>query len=195
MKTILIATKNNHKVTEYKAMLEPIGYQVQSLYDFPDIPEIAETGTTLEANALIKAETLSRITNLDVIADDSGLFVDALDGAPGVYSARYAGEQATMTDNNQKLLDDLRDVSNRSAYFATVICCYNIGAEPTYVEGRLPGFIAHEYKGQNGFGYDPIFQLEDGRHLAELELADKNAISHRAVALYQLVAMLEGNNK
>ena len=192
MKELLIATQNKHKIEEYKAMLEPMGYAIRTLLDVPDMVAIAETGTTFEANALIKAETLQEKTGLDVIADDSGLMVDALDGAPGVYSARYAGEDVTYDDNNRQLLSDMESVSNRRARFIPVICPLERGKQPQYYTGTLDGTIATTYRGHHGFGYDPIFVLEDGRHLAELPMADKNAVSHRAMALRQLVADLEG---
>ena len=191
MKQLLIATQNKHKIAEYKAMLEPLGYLVKTLLDYPDILDIEETGTTLQANALIKAKTLSDLTLLDVIADDSGLAVDALDGAPGVYSARYAGKNVSYEDNNRKLLADMVGQSNRTAQFVTVICLYERTHEPRYYTGILSGTIATEHRGTNGFGYDPIFVLEDGRHLAELSMIDKNAISHRSRALVQLVNDLE----
>lgn len=191
MKELLIATKNKHKIIEYKAMLEPLGYSILTLFDYPEIGEIEETGTTFEANALIKAETLAKRIGKPVVADDSGLAVLALDGAPGVYSARYAGESVTYHDNNEKLLRELATKKQRNAYFITVICLYQEGQEPRFFEGRLHGQIATDYKGEHGFGYDPIFQLDDGRHLAELPLDEKNSISHRSRALTAFVRYIE----
>lgn len=191
MKELLIATKNKHKIIEFKAMLEPLGVRILTLYDYPDIGDIEETGITFEANALLKAQTLAESTGNTVVADDSGLVVKALDGAPGVYSARYAGENMTPHDNNEKLLKEMANQANREAYFITVMCLYQAGLEPVFFEGRLPGYIGTEYRGENGFGYDPIFQLEDGRHLAELALNEKNSISHRAKALATFVEYVQ----
>lgn len=191
MKELLIASKNKHKIIEFRAMLEPLGYRIFTLFDYPDMKEIEETGTTFEANALIKAETLAKRTGKAVVADDSGLVVMALDGAPGVYSARYAGGNATDQDNNQKLLVEMADQANKNAYFITVICLYEEGQKPLFFEGRLHGEIASHYRGEHGFGYDPIFQLDDGRHLAELSLDEKNKISHRARALASFVRYIQ----
>lgn len=193
MKELLLATKNKHKIIEYKAMLEPLGYHIITLLDYPDIEDIEETGTTFEANALIKAETLATITGKQVVADDSGLSVLALNGEPGVYSARYAGETASYQDNNAKLLNEMKQIDDKRAYFITVICFYRHNREPVFFEGRLHGDIATDYKGNHGFGYDPIFVLDDGRHLAELSLDEKNAISHRSRALESLVTYIQNN--
>jgi XTP/dITP diphosphohydrolase len=191
MKELLIATKNKHKIIEYKAMLEPLGFHILTLFDYPDMGDILETGTTFEANALLKAKTLAKRTHKAVVADDSGLVVTALDGAPGVYSARYARAGATDQDNNEKLIQEMHDKPNKNAYFITIICLYQTGEEPRFFEGRLHGSIATEYKGNHGFGYDPIFALDDGRHLAELSLDEKNRISHRSRALASFVRYIQ----
>lgn len=190
MKDIVIATQNKHKIEEYKNMLEPLGYTIFTLYDFDEIDDIVEDGDTFEANAYIKAKTLQDILHKDVIADDSGLMVDALDGAPGVYSARYAGEDVTYEDNNQLLLHNMKEETHRKATFITVICLLEMNRKPRYFTGTLEGSIATKYKGTNGFGYDPIFCLPDGRHLAELSMTEKNQCSHRARALQQLMMEL-----
>lgn len=191
MKEIVIATNNPHKVIEFKRMLEPLGYTILTLRDYPQIEEIIEDGTTFKENALKKAKELSDILELDVIADDSGLMVEALDGAPGVYSARYAGEHVSYDDNNQLLLQNMTGKHNRTARFITTMCLYQRGQEPQFFVGTLDGSIAQEYKGDNGFGYDPIFVLSDGRHLAELTLQEKNQISHRAKSLNKLIEYLK----
>jgi XTP/dITP diphosphohydrolase len=191
MKTILVATTNQHKLKEYSEMLEPLGYTIKSLADFPDIKDITETEDTFRGNALIKAKTLSDWTKLEVVADDSGLCVLALDGRPGVKSARYASDNATYAENNSKLLQEMNKVVQRKAYFITVICLYIPNQKPQFFEGRLDGSIATKAKGNHGFGYDPLFVLPDGRHLAELPIDEKNKISHRAQALSKLMNYLQ----
>lgn len=190
MKQLAIATQNKHKIIELKRMLEPLGYVVLTLYDFPELGSIIEDGETYQENALIKAKTLSDHAGVDAIADDSGLDVFALDGAPGVHSARYAGDDVTYDDNNRLLLSNMQGVADRRARFVTTICLYRRGEQPRYFTGHLHGEIATEYKGTNGFGFDPIFRLPDGRHLAELAMDEKNAISHRAIALGKLIDYL-----
>jgi XTP/dITP diphosphohydrolase len=191
LKKIVIATNNVHKVVEFKKMLEPLGYSVYTLRDFPTLPDIVEDGTTFEANALKKAQVLSEYLKQDVIADDSGLMVEALNGAPGVYSARYAGEGVTYADNNLFLLRNMEGITHRDAQFITTMCFYQQGKEPHFFVGTLNGTIATMLKGDNGFGYDPLFVLPDGRHLAELELEEKNRISHRGKSLNKLIAYLK----
>ena len=194
MKEIVIATKNAHKVVEMKQMLEPLGYHVLTLHDFPNVPEIIEDKDTFKGNARKKAETLSDLLNKDVIADDSGLEVYALDMAPGVYSARYAGEDVSYQENNKLLLKNMKDKTNRKARFITTICLFQRKAEPLYFEDYLYGEIAKEYKGNNGFGYDPIFIVDkDKRHLAEYTLEEKNEISHRGKCLKQLILHLKNS--
>ncbi len=192
MKEIVIATKNEHKVIEMKKMLNPLGYNVLTLYDFNELPEIIEDKDTFKGNALKKAKTLSDYLNKDVISDDSGLEVLALNNEPGVYSARYAGEDVSYQDNNKLLLKNLEGITDRSARFVTTICLYRIDKEPVYFVDYLDGRIATAYKGNNGFGYDPIFIVdEDGRHLAEYTTDEKNIISHRGKCLKQLVNYLK----
>jgi len=196
MKEIVIATKNEHKVIEMKKMLEPIGYQVLTLYDFLELPEIIEDKETFRGNAWTKAKTLSDYLNKDVIADDSGLEVFALNNQPGVYSARYAGEDVTYDDNNKLLLENLKDVEDRQARFVTTVCLYRLGKEPIYFEDYLNGTISREYKGSNGFGYDPIFVPNgDTRHLAEYTLEEKNIISHRGKCVQKLIKYLKNEEK
>ena len=191
MKEIVIATKNEHKVIEMKQVLEKAGYKVFSLFDFDEFPEIIEDGDTFNANALKKAKELSIYLNKPVIADDSGLEVFALNNEPGVYSARYAGLKKSYEDNNQLLLTNMKGVANRGAKFVTSMCVYYLDKEPLFVEDYLYGSIATSYKGDNGFGYDPIFIVEgDTRHLAEYSLEEKNVISHRGKCLKRLMTHL-----
>lgn len=192
MKEIVIATKNEHKVIEMKKMLEPLGYQVLTLYDFKEFPDIIEDGLTFRENALKKAKELSLYLNKDVIADDSGLEVFSLNNNPGVYSARYAGENVSYEDNNRLLLKNMEQINNRKARFVTTICLYLKNGETHYFEDYLYGEIAREYKGSNGFGYDPIFIVEGGnKHLAEISLEEKNVISHRGKCIQKLITYLK----
>lgn len=191
MKEILVATKNEHKTVEFKKMLEPLGYKVLTLFDFNDFPEIIEDKETFRGNALKKAQELSLYLNKDVIADDSGLEVFALNNEPGVYSARYAGEECSYENNNQLLLKNMESIEAREARFVTTMCLYRIGKEPVFFEDYLYGSIAKEYKGKNGFGYDPIFKVNElGLHLAEISLSEKNRISHRGKCLQKLISFL-----
>lgn len=194
MKDILIATKNKHKYIEIQKALKPLGYNVLTLFDFDEFPEIIEDKDTFRGNALKKAKELSDYLGKDVIADDSGLEVFALNNEPGVYSARYGGEAATYDDNNKLLLKNMTNINDRGARFVTTMCLYRLHEEPVYFEDYLYGSIATEYKGTNGFGYDPIFIVKnDGRHLAELNLDEKNKISHRGKCLQKLITYLKQN--
>jgi XTP/dITP diphosphohydrolase len=194
MKKLILATHNLGKVRELKQMLGDLPVEVRSLHDFPELGEIPETGTTFQENARVKAETVFAHTGLPVIADDSGLEVDALSGAPGVYSARYAGEKATDEDNNRKLLQALSDVpeSGRGAQFRSVICAIFGPGKEVFTEGVCRGRIGFGPRGDNGFGYDPLFLVEPDyqRTMAELSLAEKNAISHRSRAFHNLKPLL-----
>jgi XTP/dITP diphosphohydrolase len=187
---ILFATNNAHKLAEVQFKLEPLGYRVKGLREVIGEVDIPETGSTLEENAAIKARFLSDSTGMDCFADDTGLEVSALDGAPGVYSARYAGESCSFDDNMDKLLSALDDTTDRSARFRTVICLIKEGKEFLF-EGEVKGVILEERSGSEGFGYDPIFR-PDGhdRSFAEMTMDEKNAISHRGLAVEQLVRHL-----
>jgi len=181
---IVIATRNAHKLEEIHAIFNFQGLEVCSALDFPEIPDTVEDRNTLEGNAIKKAQELCNATGLMALADDSGLEVEALDGAPGVYSARYAGEPCSYEDNNAKLLRELADKDNRRARFRTVIALARPGEEPLTVEGICEGVIIDELRGDHGFGYDPLF-VPDGfsETFAELPTETKNKISHRACAL------------
>jgi XTP/dITP diphosphohydrolase len=182
---LVIATRNPHKLEEIHAIFNFQGLDVCSALDFPEIPDVIEDGDTLEANAIKKAEETCRATGLPALADDSGLEVEALNGEPGVYSARWSGEGCTYADNNAKLLRELASQDNRRAQFRTVIALALPGQKTRTVEGAVRGTILEELRGDQGFGYDPLFQ-PDGfdQTFAELPADVKNKISHRARALH-----------
>ena len=181
--TIVLATRNQGKVRELAEPLRAFGLRVVGLDAFPDLPEVEETGTTFEENALLKAREVSKRTGLVAIADDSGLEVDALNGAPGVYSARYGGLDDDVA-RYRLLLENLRGAGTRAAHFHTsVVCCFPNG-DVLEAEGDCHGTIAYAPQGENGFGYDPVFFVPELRKtFAQLTPEEKNAISHRGVAL------------
>ncbi len=187
---LIFATHNKNKTKEVKSMM-PSHIELLSLDDINFHTEIEENATTLEGNALLKAKTIFEKTGINCFADDSGLLVDALNGAPGVYSARYAGSQKNDEDNMQKLLHELKDKTNRKAHFKTVMALIIDGKEYLF-EGRIEGKIISEKLGTNGFGYDPIF-VPDGYNetFAQLDAETKNKISHRARALQKMLEFLK----
>lgn len=189
MRKLVFSTNNEHKLEEVRAKLSKY-YQIISLKDLGDNTDVSETGNTLEENAMIKANYLWDTYHLNCFADDTGLEVEALDNAPGVYSARYAGEQKSSEDNVVKLLKELEGKENRRARFRTVIALIMDGKRYLF-QGTVEGIITTSPKGTSGFGYDPVFQ-PDGydKTFAELTLEDKNSISHRAKAVEQLVLFL-----
>ena len=181
---LILATRNAHKLEEIRAIFDFKSLEVLSAFDFPEIPDVVEDGDTLEANAIKKAVEIAAATGCWALADDSGLEVAALGGAPGVYSARYAGEQCSYSDNNEKLLCELAGKPDRSARFRTVIALSDPEGNVQTVEGACPGRIIEELRGTNGFGYDPLFVPEGYTEtFAELDSEVKNRISHRALAL------------
>lgn len=192
MEQLIFSTNNQHKLSEVKAILEK-DYKILGLSEIGIDTDIPETGDTLEENALIKARYLWEEKGINCFADDTGLEVEALDNAPGVYSARYAGEQKSSADNVQKLLQELADKPNRKARFRTVIAAILDGKEYLF-EGIVSGSIATQPKGASGFGYDPVF-VPDGYTETFAELGDhvKNTISHRARAVSNFCNYL--NNK
>ncbi|MCY8317425.1 XTP/dITP diphosphatase [Bacillus vallismortis] len=194
MKEAIIATHNPGKVKEFKEILEPKGYDVKSLADIGYTEEIEETGHTFEENAVLKAEAVAKAMNKMVIADDSGLSIDNLGGSPGVYSARYAGEQKDDQANIVKVLGELKEIEKeqRTARFRCALAVSIPGEETKTVEGHVEGYIAEEPRGEYGFGYDPIFIVKDkDKTMAELTSDEKNKISHRADALKKLSKLLE----
>lgn len=193
MKSVLIGTNNRHKVKEISEILRETPLEIKSLIDFPKVSSVDETGKTLEENAVLKAESYGKMTGLLTIADDTGLEVAALNGEPGVLSARYAGEHCSYEDNNRKLLQELSSEKNRKAKFRCVIACYDpVKNFSQTVEGVLDGEILNEIRGKNGFGYDPVFYLPQfEKTLAELSSEQKNRISHRAIALIKAKEILK----
>jgi len=192
-KTLVLATHNIHKQTEMKFILSRLGVTVIGLDQFPEIKSIEETGTTLIENALIKARTVHELTGLPSLADDTGLEVDALNGAPGVYSARFAGENATFEDNINKMLIALKGIpfDKRRARFRTVLAFVDSDSELSE-DGVIEGSILNKARGKDGFGYDPIFQPKSyDITFAEMTSEEKNRISHRARALDKMKKILK----
>ena len=182
---LILATNNKHKIAEMTAMLEDTGITILTRDDLEDFPNIEETGATLEENALLKSRLIFSHYRVPAVADDTGLEVEVLDGAPGVYSARYAGPNCNFEDNNRKLLKELTDVSfdRRIAKFATVIAISFDGGDLTH-RGEVDGVIAESMMGVNGFGYDPVFFYPPlQKTYAQMTLEEKNRVSHRGRAL------------
>ena len=189
MTKILIATKNDGKAREYRKLFEPKGIEVITLKDLNEQVEIIENGRTFSENALIKAQTLTDKLNIPVLADDSGLVVDALNGAPGIYSARYAGDHDDEA-NNKKILEELKKVPDekRTAHFHCSIVATAPDKTPLEANGDVYGLIAHEKHGEDGFGYDPLFYYpEFGKTFGEIGMEEKNKVSHRAKATENLL--------
>jgi XTP/dITP diphosphohydrolase len=189
---LIIASNNKGKIKEFEKLLDPSLFTFKSLSEVGFDKDIEETGSTLEENANIKAQAIWDQFKIPVISDDSGLFIDALNGAPGVYSARYAGEHKSDQDNIDKVLKNLRYENNKKAHFGCVLCLI-INKEVHYFEGKVHGEIREEREGNGGFGYDPIFQPDGyGQTFGTLSSEVKNGISHRAMAMKKLVHFLEG---
>ena len=193
---LVLATKNSGKVIEFRRLLEELGatdLEVVGLDAFPEIGDIEETGTTFEENSLLKARTICKLTGLPALADDSGICVDALNGAPGLYSARYSGNGDAA--NNEKLLAELKDVpeEKRTAHFICVAAFVRPDGYEKVEEGRFYGTILHEVIGKGGFGYDPLFR-PDGLNCssAELSAAEKDAMSHRGKAMRAIAPYIIG---
>ena len=186
---VVVASKNQDKIREVEAVLERMDHPWEIVRGL-DWPDVDETETTLEGNALLKAVAVSEATGLAALGDDTGLEVDALDGRPGVFSARFAGPDATYEQNVDRLLADLDGVADRSARFRTAIAFVVPGSTPLIVEGTLEGAITEERRGERGFGYDPVFAVGE-RTYAEMSDDEKNEVSHRARALRALAAALE----
>jgi len=188
MQTLVLASRNKHKIEELQETLKDIGVQLKSTHDFQELKEVEEDRPTLEGNALKKARYVYEVTGLPALSDDTGLEVDALSGRPGVFSARYAGEDATYQDNLEKLLEELAGVApkDRKAQFRTVVALVS-GDDTHTFEGVCPGVILSKPRGDKGFGYDPVFQPEGyNQTFAELDPGVKNEISHRGRAIKKL---------
>ncbi len=191
MKEIMIATSNAHKVEEFREMLEPLGFQVRSLLGLNEQIEIEETGTTFAENAMIKAETVHARLGIPVISDDSGLEVDAMDKAPGVYSARFLGYDTAYEVKNQFIMDQVKGKTRSARYVCAIAYVEKDGTAHVFT-GVVEGEIADHARGDKGFGYDPIFYYPPyAATLAEVSEEQKNAISHRGRALAQLIAYMK----
>ena len=186
---IIIATGNAGKVREFKRMLEPLGYEVFSQKEKGIILDVEETGTTFSENALLKAQAVWEIAGVPVIADDSGLCVDALEGRPGIYSARYAGENASDEERVEKLLGELKEAADRSGRFVCAIAYIDAEGMSHIFEESCEGVIAAAPRGKDGFGYDPVFLVGD-KTFAEMSAEEKDAVSHRGKANRRLEAYL-----
>lgn len=183
---LVLATNNQDKIREIKQLLDELPITIMTAEDFLDFPDPEETGTTLEANAILKARAISEFCDMPALADDSGLEVDFLNGAPGVYSSRYAGEDVTYQDNNERLLRELAGVptDQRTARFRCVIAIAWNQDDVETVAGAAEGVIAEDIAGREGFGYDPVFIYPpSGKRFSEMTLEEKNKISHRGLAL------------
>ncbi|MDH6365899.1 MULTISPECIES: RdgB/HAM1 family non-canonical purine NTP pyrophosphatase [unclassified Breznakia] len=192
MKELFIATSNLNKVKEFKEMLEPLGYDVKSLRDLDQEIEIIEDGDTFEANAYKKAKSVYDVLHVDVISDDSGLCVNAMNGAPGVYSARYLGEDTSYDLKNQTIIDEVAKSDDRGAKFVCVISHVKADGSHKEYRGEVHGEIYTESKGTNGFGYDPIFYYPPFQTtLANVDSERKNTVSHRGIALTKLLEDLK----
>ncbi|WP_046173998.1 XTP/dITP diphosphatase [Domibacillus indicus] len=190
MNEVIVATRNAGKAKEFVRMFEPFGVTVKTLLDYPELPDVEETGETFAENALLKAESAARLTGRPAIADDSGIVIDALNGRPGVHSARYAGIEKNDRANNEKVLLEMRNVpaDKRTARFACILAtAFPDGREPVFAEGYCEGAVAFEEAGTNGFGYDSLF-IPEGYEItmAQMVPSEKNKISHRAKALNEL---------
>ncbi len=190
MRNIVLASRNKNKIGEMRQLVSHLGIEILSALDFPDLKEVEEDLPTLEGNALKKARYVNQNTGIPALSDDTGLEVDTLNGAPGVYSARYAGEKVTYQDNVLKLLTEMKGKSDRCAQFRTVVALVDGDKEFTF-EGICKGEIISEQRGNKGFGYDPVF-LPAGfeQTFAELDPETKNSISHRGRAIQKLIAFL-----
>jgi XTP/dITP diphosphohydrolase len=188
---LILASNNKGKIKEVKAILAPKNVDITSMAEIGFDEDIEESGVTLHENAFLKASAIYEKYGIPVLSDDSGLFIDALQGKPGVHSARYAGEHKNDKDNIAKVLSDMESHSNRSAHFACVMCLI-IDGTPIYFEGKVHGTIAFECSGDGGFGYDPIFIPQgESKSFGELDAEYKNTFSHRARALDLLLQYFE----
>lgn len=192
---LVLASGNKGKLAEFQRLLDGLDVQIHSMKDYPEIGEIVEDGSTFAGNALIKARAVCKATGKPAMADDSGLAVDALNGAPGIYSARFAGEQRSDADNNAKvlrLMETVADADRTARFFCVIAIVLPDGREYT-VEGTCEGIILHALRGEGGFGYDPLFYVESmNKTFAELTMEEKNRISHRGHANRKAVEIIRG---
>ena len=192
MKKIVLASKNSDKVKEMRLALQDLPVEILSLADFPDLPDAVEDGATFEDNALIKAKFFAEQTGLACLADDSGLEVDALNGLPGVHSARFAGYHADDKTNNQKLLDELGKIgaTQSTAAYRCALAFVDTDGTEIITQGKIAGTIKIVAQGSGGFGYDPYFYIDANRTMAQIPRAEKNQISHRGAALKEMISIL-----
>ena len=196
MKEIVVASTNKGKIREFKEMLEPMGYTVKSLADFPDMPEIEENGPTFEENAVIKAQSVTDRYGIEAISDDSGLSIDAFGGEPGIHSARYLGHDTSYDYKNRVILERMEKESNRNCHYTCAIAVTRPNEEPVVFCDIVDCEIAKEPKGENGFGYDPIvYYAPLQKTMAEMTKDEKNAISHRGKAIRRFEAWMDERNK
>ena len=198
MKQIVVASANAHKIKEIESILLPFGYQISSLLDYPELPDIQETGATFEENALIKAQAISKLINQPVLADDSGIEVDALNKMPGVLSARWAGSQKNDQANLQLLLGQMSDIpkDRRTGRYVCVAAYADPNGEHKLARGEWEGEVALSPAGSGGFGYDPIFYLPQlDKTVAQLTPVEKDAQSHRRKAFAKLAEILANSHK
>ena len=190
--TIVLATNNKNKVREFREMVKDFPVKVKSLQDFGPLPGVVEDGATFDDNAYKKAHHYAKILGIPALADDSGLVVDALDGAPGVYSARYAGEDATDQENCDKLLKAMKGKDNRAAHFTCVLSLATPSGPALTWEAHCEGTLTTEPQGESGFGYDPIFYYEEfGKTFAQASMDEKSKVSHRGKAMQEMEGELE----
>jgi XTP/dITP diphosphohydrolase len=191
MNKLILASRNKNKIEEMKELVAHLGIEILSALDFPELEEVEEDKPTLEGNALKKAHYVNQKTGIPALSDDTGLEVEVLNGEPGVYSARYAGEDATYQDNVLKLLSALENEPNRNAQFRTVVALVDGETEHTF-EGVCKGSIIKKQQGKKGFGYDPIFMPDEfAESFAQMDPSIKNLISHRGRAIQKLIDFLE----
>lgn len=189
---LLIASRNKDKISEIKEILKDIDLEIVTALDFPNLPEVIEDKDTIEGNAIKKAEECAKFTGLLTIADDTGFFVDSLKGEPGVYAARYAGENCTYKDNRVKLLHKMKGISIRKAEFRTVVALFSQKELIGTAAGKVDGTITEKEIGNRGFGYDPIFRVDEtGKTFGEMTDPEKHKISHRGRAFRNIIPMLE----
>jgi len=193
---LLLATRNKDKVVEIKEILKDLDVEIVSASQFPNMPDVIEDKDTIIENSIKKATECADFSNLLTIADDTGLFVDALDGKPGVYSARFAGEMCTYKDNRVKMLKELKGKENRKAQFRTVCALVSPEGLIATTEGIIEGEITKEEFGDNGFGYDAIFRADEtGKTFGKMTLADKEEISHRSRAFKKMIPIIKNYDK
>lgn len=193
-KEIIVASGNQGKIKEFKELLEPLGFHVKSLKDYPSIPDIIEDGSTFAENAIIKANTITQAFNIAAISDDSGLEIDAWNREPGIYSARFLGHETPYKEKNKIILERMEGVENRNCRYVCAIALTRPGKDPLVFEDTVECEISHEARGENGFGYDPIVLFPPlNKTMAEMTDYEKNEISHRGKAVRKFKKWFDEN--